>query len=240
MTLGEFRTLVLAYAQVEGQPYLTAAADVDSLLNEKLREFAKRTLCLYTPSAAFALQSGVSTYYLEGTTDPVVTSGTTEFVRINHVILNSLPLYDPIGKMGQTDHSALIAEDPNYMETAAGTPTRWVLLPGSKILLAPKPSAAFLTTSSGKNFVSGWTFPATLVDDADELSIPIDIQRTAAIFCAAELIGPYASGSSLEKYGRLLSIAEAKMREIRNEYDRVYMPPVIKGLRTSGRRMPLW
>lgn len=239
MTLGEFRTLVLAYAQVEGQPYLTAAADVDSLLNEKLREFAKRTLCLYTPSAAFALQSGVSTYYLEGTTDPVVTSGTTEFVRINHVILNSLPLYNPYGTMGPTNLPDLIALDPNYMETAAGTPTQWVLLPGSKILLAPKPSASFLTTSSGKNFVAGWTFPATLVDDADELAIPVDTQRSAAIFCAAELIGPYASGSSLEKYGRLLSIAEAKIKEIRNEYDRVYMPPVVKGVR-AGRRVPLW
>lgn len=246
MTLGDFRTIVKAYSQVEGQSYLELDADIDTLINEKLREFARRTLCLFTPSQAFALQSGVASYYYEGSTDPIVASGAVEFARIAHVVLNGQVLYDYFGCPGPSSFDLLLREDPNYMAATAGTPSRWFAMnsegneSSNELYLYPAPSAAFLTTSSGKNFVAGWRLPVAVADDADLIDLPQSIQRVAAKYVAAELIHPFASGASLTKYERLMSEAEKRMEMLRAEADRVFMPPAVRRPRNRTNRMWYW
>lgn len=236
MTLAEFRTLVKAFAQVEGQPYLTEDADVDALINEKLREFARRTRCLFTSQATFAIQAGVATYNMEGTTNPVNTSGTIEFCEITNVVLNSLALYDRWGRIGKTTYEDLIDETPNFTQTTAGTPIRWTQLPSQQLILWPSPSTSFVSASSGENFVSGFYLPTSLVDDADELEFVDDTQRVAAKYVAAELIHPYAAGASLAKYDRLMKEVSVRINELRVRYDDMSFPPNIRAFSNEGSR----
>lgn len=206
--------MVGAFAEVEGQAYLTASSDLNALYNECVSIFCERTLCVYNPKVALTLSNGVATYNLRDTA--IVT--TYRVVLPEHVIINNATLTNPLGKPGPLSVKEFSMID-SVWGAASGTPTRWtreVTAPGTTgkagtlIRLYVPPDAT--TVSNGNNFVGGYVLPPDMSSDSHEIQVPLEYQRTLAVFTAARLIAPRSAGSSLEKMSRLDAEAAEQMK----------------------------
>lgn len=214
MVRSEFNTLVGAFAAVEGQAYLTSASDLNALYNECISIFAERTLCVYNPKVTLTLSNGVAAYNLRDTA--IVT--TYRVVLPMHVIINNVTLTNPLGRPGPVSAKEFAMID-SVWSVSSGTPTRWTRevlsnsgtsKSGTYIRLSPAPNATVVSNSN--NFVGGYVLPPDMSDDAHEVPLPLEYQRTAAVFTAARLIAPRSAGSSLEKMARLDGEAAEQMK----------------------------
>jgi len=223
--LADLRERVNAYAYVHGKQFAATDAATNGVINEGLRGFTRETLCLYSPQVVFNLTASINTYNLEGSTNPVVSGATSEFARIDNIILNDGPLADFDGEIGPCDWERFRAQYPSYPSATAGTPNCWMYSSPRSIYLYPAASSAFVTSSSGKNFFSGFRLHTTLSTDGTELEIPDDYLDVAAAYIACKLVAPYAAGESWAQLMQMDAKNSKMMQEITNEARRKLVRP---------------
>lgn len=193
---------------------MTSSSDLNSLYNECVSIFAERTLCVYNPKVALTLTNGQAEYNLRNTS--VVT--TYRVVLPVHVIINNVTLTNPLGKPGPISGKEFSMID-SVWSVSSGTPTRWTrevlsnsgtTKSGTYIRLNPAPNATVVSNSN--NFVGGYVLPPDMSQDTDEVPVPLEYQRTLAVFTAARLVAPRSAGSSLEKMARMDGEAAEQMK----------------------------
>lgn len=218
--LADLRERVNAYSYVHGKQFTATDAATNGVINEGLRGFTRETLCLYSPQVVFNLTASINTYNLEGSTNPVVSGATSEFARIDNIILNDVPLMNGLGDIGPVDWDLFRAARPNYPSTAADIPYLWLYSSPRSIYLYPAASSSFVTSSSGKNFFSGYRLHTTLSTDGTELEIPDDYLDCAAAYITCKNVAPYAAGDSLAQLMTLRAWCDKEMAEIRKEAEK--------------------
>lgn len=236
VTLSTFRNRVLAYSQVDGQPYLSTDGDVNVLIGERLRSFTSKTRCLYgvvkfTPVAAQrcyrfdnpAAGSAFGTTFQidannDGTYDTNVGLVKVYTVFWGNCYLN--PMYRP-------GTARALAESFTWPDEADGTPRYWHQS-SNELYLSPAPTSAVVATAVTAPNVcvlnACYQHPAILAatSDATNLSISDEHTEVAAAWVAVGLMRPYATGASLDKRRLMEAECNAAMEAIRNESDQRY------------------
>jgi hypothetical protein len=207
MTRAELRTLVGEYVRIEAQPYKTVAADIDTIINERLAIYtdSAHAMCIYDDAVPLTTVNGTASYDLYGAS---VTKRVTYPVAVT---INGVLLTDYWGNPSPIGYEELMRVTPAYQTTAAGTPLRWMMRPPTSIQLYPKPNSAF-----SNSFISGYVLHPALTGDSDTIQLPISLERPAAKFIAAALLDPRKGGSSAERYDSLIADAMQAAAEWRN------------------------
>ena len=219
MTLSDIRSLITAFNEVDGQPYIATSdtTDLNSLINERLRAFTAETLCLDTYNNPLTLTIGQSTYDYRNTIASSAgvdadASGSGAFAspmaRISYVYVNGNPLWNQFYKPGPYDPTRLLEDFPSYL-TDTGQPMRFCIVAPNSIMLHPTPDVNYANT-----YAIGQLLHPTLTSDSQELVIPEEFHRTAAIYCWATLNQPWAAGASMERIKTIEPYAAAQMEDL--------------------------
>ena len=236
--LDTFRSRVVAYATVDGQSYVTATADLNVLIDERLRSFTAKTKCLYSGAIKFTPSADRSVYPFS---NPVAGS---DFATTFQIDANQDGTYDTnvglVGVVGAYWGSYFLnwygyrrttvrgaVERFAWPTNGSGTPFLW-WESGKALVLNPAPTSAAITAATSgdsKILLSGWyQHPAILsaTSDSTNLSIPDEHLEVAAAWCAIGVMRPYASGASLAKMNQMQAECAQAMSEIRAQSEREY------------------
>lgn len=220
MIRSEFRTLVKAYTEFEAQPYITADADWNTVINERLALYSFLTLALYDDTIDI-ITTGPSKAWLYGN-PPIYSLMDDGFynpdalglsrrvfwpkqvvVGANNVLRNFAGRPGPITPREMNDQ---IPYSTATVLTAADI-LNWTMLPNYILRIFPKPDATFNNAGVVTGVIPGFYLHPSLTGDGQEVYLAQHHERAAAAFCAVGGLGPRASGSSLEKMQRLDSQA---------------------------------
>lgn len=194
LTYDVFKTTAKAFVRYDqGINYLSDnSLDEDVFFNDRLKAFTAETLCLYETGAALTLTDAQAAYnYRTASFSP-----STVFVDVDHITIRDTNSIDSIlmnfnGHPGPISWDELLGAYPNFVNALEGRPLYWAKTAPHSVYLYPKPDTATYPTA----YFSGPKFHATL-SGTDALTIPEEYQRVAAIYAAASLMAPYATGDT--------------------------------------------
>jgi hypothetical protein len=207
MTLAEFRTEGLRLCNQAGQAYVTANGDLNKLINETLREYTRRTLCLFSDRLAFLPTSGVATYRFDTGIAAFSTVPIIDIVRVYMTQNGSFgPLRDFHYRPGLVVLSDLADRFPEYLTTPSGVTAHAFKTLPKTLVLWPAPLVV-----SGTHYVSGFQYHPVLAADGDNIVLPDEDERAALQFFAHLLMLPNATGESREAVETNLALAREGM-----------------------------
>lgn len=209
MTRSQFAEIVSAFVATHGRAYLTDETDLNEFYNERLAAYSYRTYCLFDDAIALTLVSGTPTYDLRALAKLVF--------HPMHVVIDGSVLYDYDGQPGPVAALELMRQEPTYLVSTAAPPLRWCYMPPSTIRLWPKPDAVYSNC-----FVGGYYLHPVIATnaggDATELTLPVEHQRTAAVFAAIDLMEPNAAADS--DYARMKVLDPRAAADMRRHEER--------------------
>lgn len=236
VTLSTFRNRVLAYSQVDGQPYLSTDGDVNVLIGERLRSFTSKTRCLFGV-VKFTPVAGQAAYRFDNPT------AGSAFGTVFQVDANNDGTYDTnvglvkvyslywgsyyLNPMYRPGAPRVLVESFIWPDEADGTPRYWHQT-NTDLYLSPAPTSAVVTTAVTAPNVcvlnACYQHPAILsgTSDATNLSISDEYAEVAAAWCAVGLMRPYATGASLEKRRLMEQECQGAMEQMRYESEQRY------------------
>lgn len=231
MTRGAFRNLTLQLLKYSGQPYLDDTADINSVINNRLKKFTELTRCLYDDAITFTLAASSAIYSLRDTS-----VFSREVSEVQYVLIDGAPLYNLQAVRGPVSIDELMTVYPGYQTAACAKPFHYALRQPSSIRLFPAPDQVYSNC-----FVAGWYLHPNISTtagsgDAVELSIPEEYVRTAAVFTAVELLIPTADGQT--DYDRMAMLAKGAaedMQLLRDRSAQKLQGPFIRGWKRGTR-----
>lgn len=220
----DFDEIVNAYLR-RGSPYTGSSALRVTSIDTSLEQFTALTRCLYSDEITFTLSVGIATYSLR---DTDVFS--QKILQPENIILDGsvlLPTTQEIITRGTTG--------PAYILDADARPGSWMLLPPNQLRFLPPPDSAYT------GYVQGWYLHPdrdALGGDGEDLLIPTEHCRTAAVFCAVQLLEPDSLDETLQRMDRIEKGAGAGLRDLMAYASSLKNPfPVRGGLRSSRFRI---
>lgn len=226
MTLTNFATLVQAYTQPFGSPYL---ADTDTtnqylVYSRALQKFTYDTLCNYDDRITFTLATNTYNYSMVDTTTPVV----------SRLVARPIAVYIGAKKIAGMDSIADLENQPGYQTASAARPRVWALRSPNTLVVWPKADQAY-----SDSYISGFWMHAPVTTGADVLTIPdIDLEA-AAKEVAYWLLEPYSIGS--EELGSFLNqlkgALEGQKTEIRKRADHYFNNRITRKRRSKTGRL---
>jgi len=227
MTRANFRTFCKKYIEFDAQPYITADADWNTLINERLELFSALTCCLFhdritlgqTAVPAGWCYGGQYPRYnlLDGGFYALDTVGYTRRVFWpKQVRIAGRLLRDLGGKPGPISNEDM---DALFSQTTAGSDLAadmlyWSWDASFTMRLFPGPDNDAFNVPSVSGDISGYYLHPALTNDAHEIYVPDHMERAAACFVAVGALDPRAAGSSLEKMQRLDAQAADMMTQL--------------------------
>lgn len=197
MTLSDFQTLVSAYTDAHGEPYVEGTAQYPAI-NRALERFTEECLSLYDDDIALTTATNTDSYALRSTTAFGQKVFKPQDVWINNNKLTRV--------VSQRD-LALMA--PGYPTASTGTPTHW-FTQGNSLVLYVTPAGVI-----SNSYVAGWYLHPTLTQASDVLVIPDSDIEACAKECAIALIEPRATGDMLQTLSYLKQTLSAEKRALR-------------------------
>lgn len=233
ITLSVFRTRVAAYTDVGGQAYLTATADVNPIVGERLRSFTKITRCLYSEDVKFTPTAARATYAL---LDPPYNAAYASTFAIDPTGGTTYTTYVGIESVrrvwwgagylndysGRSPKSVRDMRQLGYLKSVAdGVPGAWWQTPGALTINPAPTSGAITDATSGTNTIRLGAFyihPNVLSSsiDATSLLIPDHLLELAATWVAVGLLRPSASGSLQAKVSQMQAECNVAMGQERS------------------------
>jgi len=189
MELQDFRdTLVKAYTDVLGQPYITGT-DQNDAINRALERFTEETYCLYDDDIALTTQASIGHYDFRDTD-----AFAQKMLRVMHVWVEGNLIQRVATQRDMTNIEA------NYIFATPDVPAYWFTQGSTTLMLAPKPASTYADT-----YVSGWYLHPTLTQENDAIAVPDTDIEAAAMKCALALMHPRAAATTKERYDQLLA-----------------------------------
>lgn len=234
MTRSSFRDLCKVFVRTDGQPYVSADAEWNTLINDGLAILSFQTLLCFD-STIDLITSGGSKTWLYGT-PPVYDLMDTGLYNTDsqgyarriilpmNVILGDRPLRDLKGKMGPISFDEMQSIDVygTAKTNTSGDVRYWCREHPYKIRIFPCPDTNFNTPSTVTGVIPGFYLHPALTNDAHTLYIADHHTRMAAAFTAALALDPRAQGTSLEKMQRLDQAAAAEFAQLKAMADQTF------------------
>jgi hypothetical protein len=229
MTRLEFLTYVLQFVSPRGRPWCDTPATQKAALNKYLYAFTERTWCLYSDAETLDLTHAVALYSMFADfSSPMIT--------IDSIIVNSIPL--------TLTSMELLQRSPTYTTDTVAQPTQYAFLPGATkgqdtVRIYPMPNAD-ITGCLVYGQIGHPQLLTTVADDTKDISIPVDYEDVAAVFCAVKFLFPASAGASDIQLMAQIDGAAAKAMEDLEYRARVTLNQTsIRGLKSAGSRTKL-
>lgn len=181
MTLSELRTLLTSHQQVDLDNYAgvsPSTSDLNTQINFAYHWICAQTKCRYKHAMAITLSNSTEEYDLHNSSICA-----EDVFDLTSVTINGVPLRNASGKIGLYGMAEFQQNNPSYMSYTDGTPTKAVFHGEQYLLLSPAPTTAIV--NAGNNYVSGFTLPVALSDNADVPKIPTQYHPCIALVAAA-------------------------------------------------------
>lgn len=230
MTAGQLKTLIAYHVKAAGQQYITADADLYTLISRRLRMLSHELKCLYNDAIDFTPVNGTAIYdYTSASSTFRISASNRALVEVRAVIINGAPLYDFMGKIGMVNQEDMTRLRVGYTQTASSNPIHaWVTAPGV-LHLWPKPTATVV--SDGNNYISAFYEHPTVTASGDSVLFPEPYMDYVATDCAIELCMPYAQPDSAGyvKIMQMRQMVDGWKQDVKATWEETTSLPSIRG-----------
>lgn len=226
MTREDFEALVLSYAKAHGQQYIqtTEVAKLREFLNRMFTRICAEHKLIYDDNITFTVTSSSTGIFDLRDTDVFG----KQIIACDQVVVNSNLLRRLDGTAGGWSVDELTKFEEQWRTASANEPQAWAARPPHHIRLYPRPDATYSNSA-----VAGWiTHPDITASgflDTTELSFAPEDCEPIARYCVAELLLPYADGTSLEKAMQIKALAEKELDAGSSRAGRMYQGPFVRG-----------
>jgi len=240
MTAGNLKTLIANHVKAAGQQYITADADLYTLISRRLRLLSHELKCLYNDAITFTPANGTATYdYTSPSASFKISSTNHALVEIRAVTINGQALRNFQGNVGMVSQEDMTRLRSEYIGTASSNPIHaWVTAPGT-LHLWPKPTSTVV--SDAACYVSAFYEHLAVDDSADVVTFPEPYMDYVAMDCAVELCLPYAQPDSAGyvKIAQMRDMVNAWKAEVKASWEEVTSLPSVRGHSANDYRVTL-
>lgn len=233
MLLSTFITRTLAYASVDGSPFLDSDADRQVFIGEKLQEFTVKCPCLYFDDISMTITAGTRLYSFDDYSTVFTRSGTASMALVEPVNMwvNGASLMDFKGDPGPIGSEEV--EDWLLDITATGSiPSKWGIHAPDRIFLHPSPTT--VPTIRLAAWAQHPQVTSSTTASSTSISIPTSRVGAAVKYAAALLLDPLAAGDGKDRANQILKEALYEMDEFRQKMESYRRSRGPRGVRYTG------